>query len=313
MAPPRPAPTLLPNTPQALTLTQGPGGDLTVTWTQPTADDTHSAATSFNVRFSLSGAANWTTVANVASPHVLSGLAAGTTFDVQVQSANAVGVSEWSATGTLATTTEPSGPYAPSITAFAPPPDGQNSKLIVSWTGSAGDASHTAATGYTLRHRPAGTGSWTTVPGATSPWAITGLAGATAIDVEVQANDAASRPSEWSAAAAGKTWGAIVVPGGWVAAATQVHATGVAPNGGVQMTVTAAPTAVTGAAFCWSTSQSILPTSNLVTALPDGQTNGWGQYFQAPPAPGIYYLWMLAQGAGGVTTGALVSSAITVS
>ena len=78
------------------------------------------------------------------------------------------------------------------------------------------------------------------------------------------------------------------------------------------MVATAAPTVVTGAAFAWSASQSTLPTSGLVAATGDGQTNGWGQYFTAPATAGTYYLWLLAQGAGGVTTGALVTSAITV-
>jgi hypothetical protein len=79
------------------------------------------------------------------------------------------------------------------------------------------------------------------------------------------------------------------------------------------MTATAAPTAVTGAAFFWSTSPTALPTSGLIVAAPDGQTNGWAQYFSAPATAGTFYLWMLVQGTGGVTTGALVTSAIIVS
>jgi hypothetical protein len=49
----------------------------------------------------------------------------------------------------------------------------------------------------------------------------------------------------------------------------------------------------------------------LIAAGADGQTNGWGQWFNAPAAPGTYYLWLLAQGTSG-TIGALVTSAITV-
>jgi hypothetical protein len=104
-----------------------------------------------------------------------------------------------------------------------------------------------------------------------------------------------------------------VAPGNWTAAVTQVHGTSVAPNGGVQMTVGAAPTTVTGAAFAWSASASTLPTTGLVAATSDGQTNGWGQYFNAPATAGTFYLWMLAHGAGGATTGALITTAITVS
>jgi hypothetical protein len=103
-----------------------------------------------------------------------------------------------------------------------------------------------------------------------------------------------------------------VVPGNWVAATSQVHNSPVAPNGGAQMTATAAPTAVTAAAFAWSASNTVTPTSGLIAAGADGQSNGWGQWFSAPAFAGTYYLWMLPQGAGG-TIGALVTSAITVS
>jgi hypothetical protein len=81
----------------------------------------------------------------------------------------------------------------------------------------------------------------------------------------------------------------------------------------VNFTATPAPTAVTGAAFAWSTSQTVLPTTGLIAANSDGQTNGWGQWFNTPATAGTFNLWMLAQGAGGVTTGALVTSAIVVS
>jgi hypothetical protein len=76
---------------------------------------------------------------------------------------------------------------------------------------------------------------------------------------------------------------------------------------------TPSPTAVTGASFGWSASPSVAPTTGLISAAADGQTNGWGAYFSAPATPGTYYLWMQVQGAGNVTIGALVSSAITVS
>jgi hypothetical protein len=191
--------------------------------------------------------------------------------------------------------------------------DGTNSKLTVVWTAPATDSTHGAATGYNLRYSPSGAGTWTTVTGVTSPYTLTGLSGATAIDVELQATNAAASPGAWSAITTGTTWGATVAPGVWTASTSQVHNTSVAPNGGVMMTVVTAPTAVTGAAFAWSASASTLPTSGLIAAASDGQTNGWAQYFNAPATAGTYYLWMLAQGAGAATTGALVSSAITVS
>lgn len=304
----------IPNVPGAAALAQSTGSDLTVTWAAPAVDDTHDAASTFGLRSSPGGAAAWTTVSGVTSPYHLSGLAAGAAIDVQVQSSNATGVSAWSATSTL--TTASAGPYAPNVPAIAgvaPPPDGTNTKLTVTWAAPAIDGTHDEATGFNVRSSPAGAGTWTTVAGVNSPYTLTGLSGAAAMDVEVQATNAAASPGAWSAASVGTTWGATVVPGGWVAAASQVHGTSVAPNGGAQLTAVAAPTAVTGAAFAWSASNSTVPTTGLIAAGGNGQTNGWGQWFNAPATAGTFYLWMLAQGSGGVTTGALVTSAITVS
>src|SRR5271166_164908 len=75
-----PAPQLPPapqiaNPPSAPSLAQGPGSDLTVTWTAPAIDSTHTAATGFNLGSSPSGAATWTIVSGVTSPYLLSGLA----------------------------------------------------------------------------------------------------------------------------------------------------------------------------------------------------------------------------------------------
>jgi hypothetical protein len=306
--------TTAPNMPISVSLAQGTGSALLVTWTAPAVDTTHGPATGFNLQYSPSGAGTWTLVSNVTSPYDLSGLAADAAIDVQLQSTNTAGTSSWSATSTLTTgATGPQAPNAPTITSVAPPSDGTATNLAVNWTAPAIDSTHDAATAYNLRFSPAGAGTWTTVTGVASPYTLTGLTGATATDVEVQATNAATTPGAWSATTTGTTWGATVTPGFWTAASTQVHGASVAPNGGVQMTATAAPTPVTGAAFAWSTSPSTAPTTGLIAASSDGQTNGWGQFFDAPATAGTFYLWMLAQGAGGVTTGALVGSAIAVS
>ena len=302
-----------PNAPAAATLADDSGSGLLVTWAAPATDATHGAATSYNLRFSLSGAGNWTVQTGVTSPFDLTGLTAGTSYDVQVQAQNAGGTSAWSPTSTLTTAAAAvEAPNAPAITSVAPPPDGTNSKLTVTWTAPAVDGSHGAATGYNLRYSPSGAGTWTTVSGVSSPYTLTGLAGGAAIDVEVQATNAAASPSAWSATTTAQTWGVTVTQGSWVPAASQVHNSNVAPNGGANLFAVPAPTAVTGAAFAWSSSATTVPTSGLIAAGADGQTNGWGAYFSAPATAGTYYLWMLAQGAGSTTIGALVTSAITV-
>jgi hypothetical protein len=302
-----------PNAPGAPSLAQGNGSSLMVSWTAPAADVTHSAATAYNVRWSPSGAGTWTVVTGVSSPYALSGLASDAAIDVEVQASNAGGAGAWSATSTLTTASAgPFAPNAPAIASVAPPPDGTAGKLAVAWTAPAVDSTHGAATGYNLRYSPSGAGTWTTVSGVTSPYVLTGLAGAAAIDVEVQGTDAAASPGAWSATVTATTWGVTIVPGNWVPAASQVHNTSVAPNGGANMIATPAPTAVSGAAFAWSASASVAPTSGLIAAAANGQTNGWGQWFNAPATAGTYYLWMLAQGSGGATIGALAGSAITV-
>jgi hypothetical protein len=311
MPPPIPRP---PNQPAAAALANGSSSDLIVSWVAPGIDGTHSAATSFSLRFSPSGAGAWTVVGNIRSPYDLTGLAVGAAYDVQVQAANPAGSSPWSATSTLATAS--AGPYppnAPAIASIAPPTDGTVAKLTVSWTAPTVDGTHGAATGYNIRTSPHGANTWTVASGVTTPYTVTGLTGATAVDAEVQATNAASSPSAWSSISIGNTWGATVAPGGWQPATSQVHNTGVAPNGGVQLFAVAAPTAVTGASFAWSASATTVPTSGLIAAPSDGQTNGYGQYFSAPATAGTYYLWSLAQGAGSTTIGALVSGPITVS
>lgn len=243
----------------------------------------------------------------------LSGLTAGAAIDVQLQCSNTAGTSAWSATSTLTTAAAgPFAPNAPAIASVAPPPDGTNAKLTVTWSAPGVDGTHGAATGYNVRSSPTGAGTWTVVTGVASPYTLAGLTGASAVDVEVQATNAAASPGAWSAVTTGTTWGATVAQGAWIAATTQVHSSGVAPNGGAQLTAAAAPTAVTGASFAWSASNSTIPTTGLIAAGADGQTNGWGQWFNAPATAGTFYLWMLAQGSGGVTTGALVTGAITV-
>jgi hypothetical protein len=96
---------LIPNVTAAPTLSLGTGSDLIVTWAPPVVDATHSAATSFNLRSATNGA-GWgsaVTLVGVSSPYQLTGLAADTVIDVEIQSVNAAGASAWSAFKALTT------------------------------------------------------------------------------------------------------------------------------------------------------------------------------------------------------------------
>ena len=101
-------------------------------------DSVHSAATGFSLRYSLSGSGVCMSVAGVISPYVLSGLAAGTAFDVQLQSVNAAGTSAWSATTTLGTATA-----APNAPGAASGPRAPGSALIATWATPATDNTQT--------------------------------------------------------------------------------------------------------------------------------------------------------------------------
>ena len=70
----------------AVSLAQGAGSDLTVTWSAPAIDSTHGAATGYNLQSSPSGAGTWSSLSGVISPCDLSGLAPGAAIDVQVAS-----------------------------------------------------------------------------------------------------------------------------------------------------------------------------------------------------------------------------------
>jgi hypothetical protein len=308
-------PTLpLPGAPVGLALTQGAAGVLIATWSAPASSATQGIATSYNLAFRPAGSGTWTTVSNATSPFNITGLNPGSAYDVQVESVNTTGSGPWSAIANLATAIPgPFAPNVPTIVSVVPVADGTVSKLAVAWNAPTTDSTHGAASGYNLRYSPSGTGTWTTVTGASSPATIASLNGATAYDVQVQAINAAASPSAWSGSTTASTWGATVAPGGWVPANSQTHGAAVAPNGGANLIAVAAPTAVTGGAFAWSPGNTAVPTSGLIAGGADGVTNGWGQWFNAPTTAGTYYLWLLAQATGGVTSGALVTGPIVVS
>jgi Fibronectin type III domain len=94
---------LPPNAPSLPVLAQGTGSDLMVTWTAPAVDPAHGAATGFALRHSAAGAETWTVVQAVSNPYELSDLPSAVAVEVQLQAANASGLSMWSATATLTT------------------------------------------------------------------------------------------------------------------------------------------------------------------------------------------------------------------
>jgi hypothetical protein len=87
---------------------------------------------------------------------------------------------------------------------------GDSSDLIVTWTAPAVDPAHGAATGFALRHGLAGAELWTVVQSVSNPHRLSELPFAAAVDVQLQATNAAG-PSAWSATAVLTTMPAATV------------------------------------------------------------------------------------------------------
>jgi hypothetical protein len=306
--------TAAPNAPGGVSLAQGTGSNLTVSWTAPATDSTHNAATGYNLRSSPSGASTWTTVTGVTSPYTLSGLASSVAIDVQVENTNAAGASAWSATSTL-TTAVTAGPYAPNsptITSVAPPADGTTSKLSITWTAPAVDGTHGAATGYNLRTSPSGAGTWTTVTNVSSPYTLTGLAGATAIDVEVQATNAsAASPGPWSGITTGSTYASTITLANPPVATSIAHNSGTAPTVVSQAIVSGSPTTIQAQ---WATSGTIAPTTWQANggAFLTYQATWYLALTAATNTPGSAYIWVQALNSSSQVIGELVVGPYTI-
>jgi hypothetical protein len=72
---------------------------------------------------------------------------------------------------------------------------GNGSDLIVTWTAAEVDETHGPCVGFALRFAVAGT--WTVVPGVSSPYTLSGLPSNAAVDVELQAANTAGA-SAWA-------------------------------------------------------------------------------------------------------------------
>ena len=176
-----PPPGQLIGSPSIQSTTPG-ANSLTVEWSAPSSDG-GSTITAYDLRRIETSAdetvdANWTVVQDVwigsgALSYELTGLTAGTQYDVQVRAVNSAGDGPWSATVAEATTITP--PGAPTgLTATA---NGQ-ARIDLSWAAPSDDGG-SAITGYRIEVSEDGSG-WSDLVGDTRSSAIsyshTGLA-----------------------------------------------------------------------------------------------------------------------------------------
>ena len=136
-------------------------------------------AASYTLQWREGSSGDWTAVANAASPHTVSGLTAGTSYQWRVRAnAGAGGAfrdSEWSAIQSISTLGKLSTPTGLSATRTT-------TSITLSWGAVSG------ASTYTLQWREGSSGDWTAVSSAISPHAITGLTTFTAYQWRVRAD-----------------------------------------------------------------------------------------------------------------------------
>jgi hypothetical protein len=251
--------------------------------------------------------------ASVAS-YEFTGLAHGTAYDFLVVPVDAAGISPTN-NGYTDWVTDFAPPNAPAISSVAPVNDGTVTKLAVTWSASATDSTHYAATSYNLRYSVHAANSWTTVSGVTSGTVVTGLTIGTSYDIEVQgANASTTSPRVWSSATTASTYASVVT---WSASgeplSTQSRSTtnvlGVVFTEGMNAATSPQASSVS---FAMPTGNTVVPVSGLVSGTYTNPTFAWAVFYPVP-ANGTYYFWAIAYDSRGDVIGALVSGAVTAS
>lgn len=158
-------------TPSGLSASNITANSATVSWASV------SGAISYNVRYRIVGAANWTTAGSTPGLALsISGLAAGTNYEYQVQAVCASSTGSFSASGTFSTPTA-SGCSVPSnLTAS----NVTTTTATLNW-GAVGSASY-----YNVRYRVVGAATWTNTTAFTNSLTLSGLSVNTTYEFQVQ-------------------------------------------------------------------------------------------------------------------------------
>lgn len=160
-------------TPAGLAASNITTGSATISWTAV------SGATSYILQYRPTGATTWSTVSTASTTYNLTGLAASTTYQYQVQANCNETLGAFSAIANFTTSTPapscgtPSGLFTTNIT---------STSATLNWSAVSG------ATSYNIQYRPTGTSTWTTVSTAATTYNLTGLASSTTYEFQVQAN-----------------------------------------------------------------------------------------------------------------------------
>ncbi len=145
---------------------------------------------SYNLNYKVSGASSWTSVTGITSEsYTLSGLSAGTTYNMEVQQVCSSGETSGFTSTVIFSTTQPACNEPTSLTASSITASG----ATISWVGSGSPES------YTLNYKVSGASSWTSVTGITSEsYTLSGLSAGTTYNVEVQQVCSSSETSSFT-------------------------------------------------------------------------------------------------------------------
>ncbi|HME19865.1 MAG TPA: fibronectin type III domain-containing protein [Acetobacteraceae bacterium] len=190
-----------PGLPSGLAVGTATATTMPLSWTAPASGG---AVASYSVRSSPHGVGTWTTVPGIGGTSTtIIGLTAGTSYDFEVDAANAGGDSGW--TGAITASTVVAAPGLPTGLAAGA---ATATTMPLSWTAP---ASGGAVASYSVRSSPHGVGTWTTVIGVSgTSTTITSLTANTSYDFEVDAVNAGG-DSGWTAAITASTM--VAAPG----------------------------------------------------------------------------------------------------
>jgi Pregnancy-associated plasma protein-A/Fibronectin type III domain/Secretion system C-terminal sorting domain len=137
-----------------------------------------SGATSYNLQYKTAAASTWTTVNSTATSYGLTGLAASTTYNYQVQAVCSSGSSAYSTTSSF-TTSAAGGTCAT--------PTGLAASAITSTTATVSWIAVSGAVSYNLQYKLASSSTWTTYNTTGTAVNFTGLTASTSYNAQVQA------------------------------------------------------------------------------------------------------------------------------
>ena len=190
-----PADATVPGLVRNLSVSPVSESELSVSWNAP-ASDGGAAITGYSVQYRESGATNWTTVSRAGTDlsQSISGLTAGTSYEVRVAAMNIAGTGSYVQDTARTMGTPP--PTVPGLVRNLSVSPVSESELSVSWNAPASDGG-AAITGYSVQYRESGATNWATASraGTDLSQSISGLTAGTSYEVRVAAMNIAGTGS----------------------------------------------------------------------------------------------------------------------